>query len=231
MNPLFLILSLFIPFQVSAQEAITITPTKAPTKEVLDLVTKKVKEMLNQESTTVSTGPKSFIGTISQISDTQLTINYKNQDKVILIDADTIFINAKKVKIKFSDIKSTQSILAMGYLNAQNQLTAKRIIITDLKAIENNNQVVVGTIVDISKSSPIFVLIPIKNKNTQYQITTDTKTDVVDQNGQEIKLSSLTAGQKIITIIKPDIKLKQTFYTTKIITQSKTSTSTPTPTN
>lgn len=231
MNPLFLIFSLFIPFQVSAQEATNITPTQVPTKEVLDLVTKKVKEMLNQETTAISTGPKSFIGTISQISDTQLTINYQNQDKVVLINTDTIFINAKKVKIKFSDIKSTQSILAMGYLNDQNQLEAKRIIITDLKSIENNNQVVVGTIVDISKSSPIFVLIPIKNKNTQYQITTDTKTDVVDQNGQEVKLSSLTAGQKIITIIKPDIKLKQTFYTTKIIVQSKTSTSVPTPAN
>jgi len=228
MNPLFLILSLFIPFQVSAVEP---TPTQAPKQEVLDLVTKKVKEMLNQEPTTVSTGPKSFIGTISQKSDSQLTINYQNQDKIILVDTDTVVINAKKTKIKFSDLKSGQSILALGYLDAQNQLTAKRVIVTDLKTIENNNQVVVGTIVDISKSSPVFVLIPIKNKNTQYQITTDTKTDVVDQNGQDVKLSSLTAGQKIITIIKPDVKLKQTFYTTKIIVQSKTSTSAPTPAN
>lgn len=228
MNPLFLILSLFIPFQVSAVEP---TPTQAPKQEVLDLVTKKVKEMLNQEPTTVSTGPKSFIGTISQKSDSQLTINYQNQDKIILVDTDTVVINAKKTKIKFSDLKSGQSILALGYLDAQNQLTAKRVIITDLKTIENNDQVVIGIISDISKSTSILSIIPIKNKNTTYQITTDSKTKIINKDNSENKLSSLTKGQKVIIIIKPDIKLQQTFYTTKIIVQSKTSTSAPTPAN
>lgn len=227
MNLLFLLLFLIFPLQVNAQEAITPTPTKVQTKEVLDLVTKKVKEMLNQETTTVSTDPKSFIGTISQIKDTQLTISYQNKDIIINTTNDTVFINAKKAKIKISDLKSGQSILAMGYLKDQNQIEAKRIIITDLKTVENNNQVVIGIISDISKSTSILSITPIKNKNTSYQITTDSKTKIIDTNNSEGKLNSLAKGQKVIIIIKPDVKLQQTFYTSKIIIQSPITTPTP----
>ncbi len=231
MNFLFLLLFLIFPFQINAQEAITPTPTKAQTKEVLDIVTKKVKEILNQETATISTDPKSFIGTISQKNDSQLTISYQNKDIVINITNDTVFINAKKAKIKFSDLKSGQSILVMGYLKDQNQIEAKRIIVTDLKTVENNNQVVVGIISDISKSTSILSITPTKNKNTSYQITTDSKTKIIDTNNSETKLNSLTKGQKVIIIIKPDVKLQQTFYTSKIIIQSKISTLTPTPKN
>ena len=49
---------------------------------------------------------------------------------------------------------------------------------------ENKNEIILGKIVDISKESPVFVLIPIKNKDIQYQIKTDAKTEIIDQENQ-----------------------------------------------
>jgi hypothetical protein len=211
--------SLLLPTISLSQEA-TIVPTKTPNKEVLEMVQQKVKDMLQQNnSSSVDTNtPKSFIGTVSQIDPTQITINYKNEPRVITLNDETVFIDLKRNKTKIDSIKEGQDILAMGYFDQYGNFEAKRVVITDLKTIENKNEIILGKIVDISQSSPIFVLIPNKDKNIQYQIKTDTKTEILDKDNNKLNLDKLKAGQKIIVIIQPDAKIAKTFYVSKIIT-------------
>jgi hypothetical protein len=232
---LLLVFNILFPQPILAQEDTSVSPTQAPNKAVLEMVQQKVKSMLEQNSTqdTVSNNPQSQFGTISQISDTQIIISYQNQNKTITITPDTIFIDAKKNKIKIASIKVGQDILAMGYLDQSNNLTAKRIVVIDLKTIVNNNEIILGKIVDISQSSPIFSLTSIKNKENTYQIKTDGKTEIFDQNNNKLTLSKLKSGQKVVVVIQPDIKLVKTFYVSKIITFDSNSASsisvTPTP--
>lgn len=208
---LFVFLSLIFPNTSFSQEATTVTDK---TQVILD----KVKQKVSGEKILIdSTIPKSIIGTITKIDTTQITLNYKNETKTISFTADTVFIDTKKNKTKIENIKAGQDILAMGYLTADT-FEAKRVVITDLKTIENKNEIVLGKIVDISKSSPVFVLIPIKNKDTQYQIKTDTKTEIIDQSNNNLTMDKLKSGQKIIVVIKPDAKIAKTFYVSKIIT-------------
>lgn len=231
---LLLVFNILFPKPILAQDATTVSPTQAPNKAVLEMVQQKVKTMLGQNDAqnTVSTNPQSQFGTISQISDSQITINYQNQTKIIIITLDTTFIDAKKNKIKIANIKVGQDILAMGYLDQSNNLAAKRIVVIDLKTIVNNNEIILGKIVDISQSSPIFSLTSIKNKENTYQIKTDTKTQIFDQNNNKLTLNKLKSGQKIVVIIQPDVKLAKTFYVSKIITFDSNSASqnSPTPT-
>jgi ribosome maturation factor RimP len=227
------ILSLLFPTTSFSQE-ITATPTKAPNKEVLEMVQQKVKDMLQQNGSETSdtSSPKSFIGTIAQIDNNQITINYKNESKIFTVTEETVVIDAKRNKKNISTLKDGQDILAMGYFNEYNNFEAKRIVITDLEAAENKNEVVLGKIVDISQSSPIFVLIPIKNKDNQYQIKTDSKTEILDKDNNELTISKLKSGQKIVAIIQPDAKMAKTFYVSKIITLDSPDTqTTPTPTD
>lgn len=208
---LFLFLSLIFPQTSFSQEATTVTDK---TQIILD----KVKQKVSGEKKIIdSTIPKSIVGTITKIDDTQITLNYKNETKTINFTTDTVFIDTKKNKTKIENIKVGQSILAMGYLNSDT-FEAKRVVITDLKTIENKNEIVLGKIVDISKSSPVFVLIPIKNKEAQYQIKTDDKTEIIDQSNNKLTMDKLKSGQKIIVIIQPDAKIAKTFYVSKIIT-------------
>lgn len=215
---LILLFSLIFP-TISFSQEVTVAPTKTPSKEVLEIVQQKVKDMLQtDDQNSTSSGPKSLIGTITQIDDNQIIISYKNETKTIIISTDTVFIDTKKNKTKIGNIKVGQDILSMGYFDQFNNLEAKRIVITDLKTIENKNEIVLGKIVDISQSSPIFVLIPIKNKETQYQIKTDTKTEVFDQDNNKLTIDKLKSGQKIVVVIQPDTKIAKTFYVSKIIT-------------
>ncbi|MDD2483356.1 MAG: DUF5666 domain-containing protein [Candidatus Shapirobacteria bacterium] len=213
---LLLLSSLLFPISSFSQEA-TVVPTKAPNKEVLEMVQQKVKDML-QSTTATSTEPKSIIGTITQINSSQIIVNYKNESKTITITEETVFIDAKRNKTKIDNIKAGQDILAMGYLNQYGNFEAKRVVITDLKTIENKNEIVLGKIVDISQSSPVFILIPIKNKEIQYQIKTDTKTEILNKDNNKLTLDKLKSGQKIVVVIQPDAKIAKTFYVSKIIT-------------
>jgi hypothetical protein len=84
--------------------------------------------------------------------------------------------------------------------------------------VVNNNQTITGQIVDISKETSIFTLTPNYNKNSPFQIKTDTKTKIVNIINKTVSSSEeIVNGKKIIAIIKPDSKLEKTFYASKII--------------
>jgi hypothetical protein len=222
------IFSLFLNFLAKPALAATASPSADQTKDIVNLVQQKVKEKLNLINTP-SAQPKSFFGIISQLDQNQILINYQNKSQTITIDDTTAYVDAKKNKSKLTNFKVGQGILAMGYLNTDTSLTGKRIVATDEKTIDNSNQTVIGQIVDISKSSPIFVLIPSKNKDVQYQIKTDSKTTVTDFKNSKLDSKVLASGKKIIVIISPDAKIANTFYASKIISLDSTTSATPTP--
>jgi len=230
-----LIAFLLLIFNLTCTPALAVDATTSSDKQkdIINLVQQKVKEKLSL-ITSPSTKPKSFIGTITTIDSTKISIDYQNNSKTILIDDDTAYVDIKRNKSKFANFKVGQGIIAMGYLNENNQLNGKRIVAVDLKSLENKNEVVIGKVVDISKSSPIIVVIPIKNKNSQYQIKTDTKTEILDKSNTKIASKDIVLGQKIIAIIQPDVKIAKTFYASKIINldfATSSPSATPTPKN
>ena len=207
-------------------------PTKAPDEiqKIREVVQQKVKEKLKL-ITQPNSAPKGIIGNIIQADADQFTIEYQNEVHTVKFDNSTVFIDSKHNKSKADNFKIGQDILAMGTLDSSNTLTAKRIVNIDIKSITSIQRVtVIGKIVDISKSSQIFALIPSKNKNIQYQIKTDTKTEIVDGQDQKIKSIDLKSGQKIITILVPDEKIAKTYYAKKIINLDYSPATTPTPT-
>lgn len=187
-------------------------------QSIREVVQQKVKEKLNI-ITTPSSKPKSFFGSIKEIKNQQIIINQNNENKTIVITDETIFINLKKTKINFKDIKVGDEVLAMGYIDSQGQLETKRVVLIELKKIKNTTQVINGQVVDVSQSSPVFIVVPFNNKNNQYQIKTDSN-----------NIKKINTGQKIIAIIKPDEKITNTFNLIKIISSTSTSTSSATST-
>ena len=229
----FVCLQLVFSTPILAQTA-TPSPSADKVEDVKDILKQIVKEtsVSNSETEiTISKQPKSFFGTITQVDTDQIKITLKDQsNKTISITQDTTFVNSKKQKGKISDFKSGQTIIAMGYLKEDKSLDCRRIVYTESKAIENINQIVTGQIVDVSQSqnSPIFVLIPNKNKNSQYQIKTDSKTEIIDtKNKKTTSAKTIVTSKKVIVIIQPDTKLVNTFYATKIIDLSAENTSNP----
>ncbi|MBP9818187.1 hypothetical protein KBC75_05600 [Candidatus Shapirobacteria bacterium] len=236
----FFSLSLLLPNQIQAIVpsstptlviSETITPTSPTTLDEIQKIREAVQQKVQQklkEITSSSSPKKGFIGKVILVDNSQITIEYQNDTRSIKIDADTLYIDIKRNKTKLSAVTVGQDILALGIVDDSGIMLAKRIVFSDLKSLQTPRVVVVGKVIDVSKSASVFSLIPIKNKNSQYQIKTDPKTIFTDSKGQKIASNTLVAGQKIITILTPDTKLSKTYYATRIINLDYTPSPTPT---
>jgi hypothetical protein len=198
-------------------------------KKIRDLVEQKVREKLGQIT---KSGPlkRGWVGTVTQVSPSQITLtSASNQVRQLQLAPDITIIDNKRKKIEAPKLKVGDQILAMGYQNQSDSslLDTKRIVQLSTPMV-NPSQITLGKVVDISQSSPIFVLVPLQSKNLQYQVKSDTKTVFVDKNNQKTTSSGLKNGQKIIALLDPDTKNSQTFYATKIIFLESTTSISPT---
>lgn len=230
MKSILILLGLFLLIN---QPIKAVDPSPTPDDKAKDIVN-IVKQIVNENITPtpkVSNSPKSFFGNITKIDEDNLIITYKNQTQIIKVNSETTYVDLKRNKSKIENFKVGQEILAMGYLNEDQSLDCKRIVATDPKSVENINQTITGQIVDISKESSIFTLTPNYNKNSPFQIKSDTKTKIVNLANKTVSSSdAIINGKKIIVIIKPDPKLAKTFYASKIIILDSPENSSPKPT-
>ena len=93
--PLFILIFCLFNSYTKPVLAVTATPSADKTQDIVNLVQEKVKEKLNL-ITSPSTQPKSFVGNITQISDTQISISFLNITKNISIGDSTVYIDSKK---------------------------------------------------------------------------------------------------------------------------------------
>lgn len=228
------LITLFIGFLILFQHSIyAVDPANGKVESLTDKLKEIVKEgTTTQEETLTSINkPKSFFSTITQINDQQITTNFQDSDLILQVNDKTAYVDLKQQKSKLTNFKVGQTILSMGYFNQDGTLDCRRIVATENKTVQNNNQIITGKIVDVSQSqsSPIFVLIPFQNKNEQYQIKIDTKTTISDTNQKKIASSDIIiTGKEIIAIIRPETESGQTFYASRIINLEAIQSPTPT---
>jgi hypothetical protein len=228
MNPLLLLALATVA--VTPTPVISATPTSNEIQKIREVVQEKVQEKLKQ-ITTQATTKKGLIGKVIQLDQNQITIEYQSNTQVLKINSSTVYVDANRNKTKLDNIKIGQDILALGTADSvANTFQATRIVFIDLKTINISKTIVIGKIVDISKTTPIFTLIPSKNKNTQYQIKTDAKTEVYSPDNNKIAVKDLKSGSKIIVILTPDPKATKTYYASKILDLDYALPVSPTPT-
>ena len=237
---LFLISLLFsfprqaLAVSITPTPTISVTDTVTPTntdqiQRIREVVQQKVQEKLKQ-IISPSSVKKGIVGKVIQVGSTSVTIEYQNSTKTISLASDTVFIDIKRNKTKLENMKIGQDILVMGTNNTDNNtFDAKRIVFIDLKTIITKRTVVVGKIVDISKTSPVFTLIPSKNKNGLFQIKTNNLTELNNKQDKTLKITDLKSGYKIIAVLIPDAKVSNTYNAIKIINLTDLTLS-PTPT-
>lgn len=233
MNPFLLLALLITP---------TATPSIAPPQPTTDnleeiqkirqAVQEKVKEKIKEITQTIP-AKRGVIGELINFKDNLLVLEYENQTQEISFDDATVIIDAKRNKTKASSIKVGQGILALGLTNQENNnlLEAKRLVFTDLSLVKNPQQIIAGQIIDVSKTLPVFTLVPNTNKDQQLQIKTDSKTKTVDRKENPLDTKLLKSGDKVAILYKPDPKNPKIILAVRIITiLSPAPTPTPKPT-
>lgn len=207
--------SLCFPVSTFAQSS---TPTSANTIQAIrEAVQQKVKEKLSEIVTSGQT-KKAFIGTIIQVDKTSLTVEYQGSTQQITITEDVVIANSLGTKIGLDKLKVAQDVVIIGLNdNATNAFQVKRVVLTDLKKIALSRTVIVGKIVDISKTSSLITIVSDTNKNNIYQVKTDSKTELINKNKDKLKSSDIGLGKRVIGVLSPDIKMSKTYYANKLI--------------
>jgi hypothetical protein len=141
-------------------------------------VAEKIAKALNQ--------PKAYIGTVTDISDSTIQIKTTDsQIEQIAIGGDEIsVVNTKGTSnktIKLNDIAIGDYIVAMGYINGKQVLTAQRILVTD-PVISLTIDLTVARFISLSKNTLIAKTVKddqtvslVPSKNTELSSYSDGK--------------------------------------------------------
>ena len=196
----FLVSSFSFPISFANAQSSTPEATTEEIQKLREVIQQKVQEKLEEIGQEERSNPKkAYLGTITKILDSKLSLDSKSNKYEFTISQDAVFVNLKQNKIKITDLKEGQDVLVLT-LAKDELIYAKKIIIVDPTKLENKKNVALGKIADISTTTSVFVLIPINNNNRELQIKIDSKTEVVTKENKNLKLADIKKGQKIACI-------------------------------
>ena len=198
---LLVLISAFSLFSSSTHAQTPTVSTGDEIQKLREIIQQKVNEKLQElgQDNVVVNPKKAYLGTITEINDTNLKIDSKTNIHKFTISEDAVFVNLKQNKIKISDLKIGQDVLVLT-LSKDALVFAKKIIVVDSTKLTNSKNVSLGKIADISPTTSILVLIPTNNKNRELQIKVSAKTEIVTRENKLIKFANLKKGQKIVCI-------------------------------
>jgi len=182
-----------------------VSPTPEATSAAVNDIRTKVKEIVQEKLDQAQKGQKmAFVGEITEISGLNLTLQTNQGDKQLKMATDAAIIGKGSKKIEIKDIKSGLFAIAMGYLEENDILGVRRLVISE-KPKTSAKEVAFGKVTDISKEENILT---IKNerKNVIYTIEVSDKTVIskkVDGKVQKVKLEVIENGDWIIAIGTP----------------------------
>jgi len=178
---------------------VSASPTVAEEDKV-----KEIREAVKEEAQKLKEKieKKAYVGIITQITDSTLTItNFRGKQRIRLT-ADTIIIGANKKELKIIDLAVDDKIIAMGNMAENEILEAKRVVITGVpKATALKRLIAYASISSIDLKKSILNLVPVKNLDENILIKVNANTVYSSKNSEEkIILKDLKENQKVIVI-------------------------------
>ncbi len=191
-----------VNFPLQAQDNPTPTETDEKIKGIRDTVKEKVKEQIDEIKKDTR---KAFVGTVSKVADQSLSLDTQSGPQVIKTDDETEIVNEDRKEIGLEDIKLEDNVIALGYLDEDGLLEAKRVVLTP-EPEEDKREIAAGIVTDISKES---LLITLKNENKvkTYTILVNSKTDVKQKEDSQINESEfkeIAEGDFLIAVGTPE---------------------------
>jgi len=196
----FILTSLFFIFP---QQIFSATPTDTPisssSTEITNSVVEKIKDVVkNNPSPTLNQQRLlGLVGTVKSINTETLTLLSKNNSTLqIATDKTSILVSGSK-SIKLSDIPVGAKIIVIGhYLNSEDIVFAKRLILVPKSELTTTRSTVFGTIISVNSKTKTITLTTSENKSADILISTKSTPGLKD----------FSPDQKLFAIITTDSK-------------------------
>jgi len=209
-----LVFLLFAPMVIALEdEAEEGTVSGEKIEDIRKEIQKKVEEKLSQ--ITEETEKRAWIGIITEITETSLKIKARDgeEERTITLSDEVEIIGPERQEIDLEDLEQDQRIIAMGYLQIDTTLEAKRIaIVSELE--ERERMVVFGTINNKSEEDEIISISNSQENGEEYEIVLTSKTIIrqkIDEEVEEIEYEDLEMDQKIVAVLIPTESNGSTF--------------------
>lgn len=219
---LILLLSLYLNILAPSSFAISPTPTKRPTPTPSPgIIQKQINSLTNKIASRVAelrlVEKKGVMGQVSDVSSTQITISdIHGNTKFVDVDEFTKF-NSTDSKSSFgiSDIKKGDKLGILGLYNKESRrILARFVDVIDLPRVLH------GKISEIDEKNFTFILSDDKDKSTEVNVESSTRTFAYDKNTKELArsgFSKLVVGQRIAVIGYPDKSDADLFQASRIV--------------
>jgi len=167
--------------------------------KIRDEIKKAVEEKLRQ--VIGSQAKRGWIGTIMEKDKTSLVIkDQKDQRREILLDEEVKIINTKRKVVEAEELVVGKKILAMGYLQSETILEARRIVLLNPESKRKLNAIM-GVISDKSRERNLIAVTPLKNADQVIEISVNSNSKIISAEGKPSSYDDLEAGQRIIVVI------------------------------
>ena len=194
---IFSVISAASPTPTSTPSAVPTTIEEEKVQEIRDAIKEKVDEIKQKIE------KKAYVGTITQITDSTLTLeNFRGKQRVRFIE-DTTIIGTNKKEIKFSDLAVDDKVICMGSISENEILEAKRVIVVTVpKTAPAKRLVIYGRISEIDSKNSTVTVNSTKNLDFSLEIKVDqnTRLNSYSEPKTSIKYKDLKQDQKIIVI-------------------------------
>lgn len=180
--------------QTPTPEGTTATPTSKD-QEIKDRIQERIQEVRKAKNT-------AFWGTLKEITNSTLILDTPRGERRVKTNGETTFVLGKK-EIKITDLAIGNFIIAMGTLDQNGTLNAKRILaLAKPPAPAKSRQAVYGKVTDISEDEKILVLThPKKGTIFQVQVTNSTIiTKKVDGKIKKVNFSDIEVGDRVVAV-------------------------------
>lgn len=208
----FFLISL-IPLGVMAQTEEE--PSPSPDDE---RIKQKVEERIEKVLSDAEERRKqALVGELKEIANSTLTIETDLGDIQTKVMTDAAILNLEREEIELGDLEIGSKIISMGYLDDQDILEAKRVVVVEKFQIPTS-EAFFGIVTDISQEETIFT---IKNPKDQTIYTVEMGTNVkitksVEDEIETVKFEDIQEDGHIVVVGEPE-ENEEKMITAKLI--------------
>jgi hypothetical protein len=193
----------------AGERAIVIDDVASPTgelkekvQEIRQLVKEKVQEKLaeikNREQ------KRAYVGEISAITGSTITLETKRGTKNVLVNEETNIVGPQRKTLKVTDLKVGDTIIAMGTVDPDGVMTAKRIVVVPKPPkAPPLRRAVFGRVKEIDKNKQILTVVHLKKEEVSFQVKASDKTRItkkLDGKMQKIDFSKIVIGDRLAAV-------------------------------
>jgi len=190
----FIVLFFYCLSPISAQEA---TEEATPSsKEKVNQILQAVKERIQKKQSQLK--GRAYVGILKSIAESTLTLKTRNGIKQANVNKKAVVLQigrGNRKKIKFEDLAIGDFTIAMGYIEENEVLDARRIVVSRKPKQEIKREAIYGVVKEVDLKKKVIKIEKINNKET-YLLKITKKTKI----SPATKLKKINPGRRLAAI-------------------------------